>query len=345
MAHQARELLQRSIVVDGLFHRLLTDPPPTDGQKDIIDLLLGGGVTIINGTVVLDFYKNDFTIYCRGLHRFFLLEEACPEKVRLVRRYADVLQAKRDGKLGVILSMQGADALEHELRYVALLYKLGVRLIQITYNQRNNLGCGVFEPHDTGLTRFGQQAIYEMNRLGIVIDLSHVGHRTSLDAIEVSMDPAVFSHCGVKALNPHKRNLTDDQVRAVAAKGGVVGLCPHSVMCMKEREKRPTVDDFIDQIKYVADLVGEDHVGVGTDRWMRPTLGYKLERMEFERTLPGFFGKFSGMEKHVAGFNYYDEWENLVDHLLERGFSDTQIQKILGGNFCRVFQRVWEKAV
>jgi len=109
--------------------------------------------------------------------------------------------------------------------------------------------------------------------LGIVIDLSHVGHQTSLDAIEVSRDP----------------------------------------------------------------------VGVGTDRWMRPTLAYKLVRTEFERTLPGFFGEYSGEEKHVAGFNYYDEWESLVDHLLRRNFSDAQIEKILGGSFCRVFRQVWEK--
>ena len=343
MSSQARPLLQKSIVVDGLFHSLLIDPPPADGRKDTVDLLLAGGVNIINGTVILDFYRNDFPTYCRELYRFFVLEEACPEKVLLVRSYADLLQAKREGKLGVILSMQGADALEHDLRYVALLHRLGVRLIQITYNQRNNLGCGVFEPQDTGLTRFGQQAIYEMNRLGIVIDLSHVGHQTSLDAIEVSRDPVVFSHCGVKALNPHKRNLTDEQIRAVAAKGGMVGLCPHSVMCMKDRGTRPTADDFIDQIKHVADLVGEDHVGIGTDRWMRPTLAYKLVRTEFERTLPGFFGEFSGEEKHVAGFNYYDEWESLVDHLLRRSFSDAQIEKILGGNFCRVFRQVWEK--
>jgi membrane dipeptidase len=144
MSQQANELLHKSIVVDGLFHSLLIDPPPMDGRKDTVDLLLAGGVNIINGTVVLDYYKNDFPTFCRELHRFFVLEEACPEKVLLVRSYADILQAKRDGKLGIILSMQGADALEHDLRYVAMLYKLGVRLIQITYNQRNNLGCGVF---------------------------------------------------------------------------------------------------------------------------------------------------------------------------------------------------------
>lgn len=343
MSGRAKEVLKNSVVVDGLFHSLLNDLPPTDTTKDIIDLLIDGGVTVINATVVLDYYKNDFPIYIKELYRFFMLEEAYPEKVLIIRNYADIERAKKDNKLGLVLSMQGADSIEHDLRYITILYKLGVRLIQITYNQHNNLGSGVFESNDKGLTRFGQQTIYEMNRLGILLDLSHVGYKTSLDAIELSQDPAVFSHVSVKSLCEHPRNISDEQIRAVAAKGGLVGVCPHSVMCTKTKGSRPTVDDFIDHIEYIINLTGEDHVGIGTDRWMRPTLGYKLLRVEFERTLPGFFGSFSGEEKHVAGFNYYDEWENLTESLFKRGFSEAQVQKVLGGNFCRVFKQVWDK--
>lgn len=344
MSSDSKELLKRAIVVDGLCHTLIGDPPPAPPGKEIVDLILEGGVNVINATVILDYYKNDFTTYVKELYRFFVLEEAIPEKLLIVRNYADIVRAKNEGKLGVILSMQGADAIEHDIRYITILHKLGVRIIQITYNQRNNIGCGAYEPNDTGLTRFGQQAILEMNRLGILIDLSHVGYRTSLDAIEFSQDPVVFSHSSVKALNPHPRNITDEQIKAVAAKGGVVGLCPHSVMTvMKGRSSWPTVDDFIDHIAYVMDLVGEDFVGIGTDRWMRPTLAYKMLRVEFERTLPGFFGQFTGEQKHVDGFNFYDHWSNLVEHLQKRRFTDAQICKILGGNFVRVFKAVFDK--
>jgi len=342
MPEKHNQLYKDSVIIDGLFHTLLADPPPSV-DKNIVDLLIEGGVTAINATVVLDYYKNDFPTFVRELYRFFMLEEALPEKVLIVQNLSDLLKAKNENKLGVILSMQGADSIEHDLRFITLLYRLGVRIIQITYNQKNNLGCGVFEPNDTGLTRFGQQAIYEMNRLGIVVDLSHVGNKTSLDAIEVSKNPVIFSHSSVLSLCEHPRNITDEQIKRVAEKGGVVGICPHSVMCAKNKSSRPNVDNFIDHIEYVINLVGEDHVGIGTDRWMRPTLAYKMLRVEFERTLPGFFGTFSGNEKHVEGFNYYNEWENLVMKLGNRGFNSEQIQKIIGGNFLRIFKKVWDK--
>src|SRR5699024_9235401 len=277
------------------------------------------------------------------VYNFWLLEETFSERVLIVHNYGDLVKAKKENKLGIILSLQGADSIEHDLRYVTLLHKLGVRIIQITYNQRNNLGDGVFEPNDLGLTRFGQQAIYEMNRLGIVVDLSHVGHKTSLDAIETSTDPVIFSHSNVKKLCDNPRNLSDEQIKAATEKGGIIGLCPHSVFCIKDNSSRPTVDDFIDHIEYVMNLTGkDDHVGIGTDRWMRPTMGYEIVRKEFEQTLPGFFGSFSGNEKQVKGFNYYDEWENLIETLLKRNFTNNQISKILGGNLSRLFQQIWK---
>lgn len=236
MADKGNDLLKKGIVVDGLFHSLLDDPPPSHVDKTIIDLLLEGGVTVINTSVILDFYKNSFTDYLKQLYRFFILEEAYPDKFILVKKYADILQAKKENKLAVILSMQGADSIEHDLRYITILYRLGVRLIQITYNQRNNLGCGVYEQDDTGLTRFGQQAIYEMNRLGIVVDLSHVGYKTSLDAIEVSKDPVVFSHVSVKSLCEHPRNIKDEQIKKSPPKEASLGFALILLCVVKSEE-------------------------------------------------------------------------------------------------------------
>src|SRR5690606_15081255 len=155
---------------------------------------------------------------------------------------------------------------------------------------------------------------------------------TSLEAMQESDDPVVFSHSGVKGLVDHPRNLSDEQVRAVAASGGVVGLCPHSIMCQRG-DGRPTLDDYIDQLAYVGDLVGIEHVAVGTDRFMHQTLAYRLIRTAYERTVRGFFGQFDGDSKHVEGFNGLEEWPNLTRRLIERGFHHDDIEAILGLNF------------
>ena len=271
------------------------------------------------------------------------MEETCPDKVIIATQSADIERAKAEGKLAVIMSTQGAFCFEQDLRYISLLNRLGLKIVQLTYNQQCHIGSGAFEGNDTGLTRFGQQCIYEMNRVGMLIDLSHVGRRTSLDAIATSSDPVIFSHSSCYDVAKHTRNANDEQIKALAAKGGVICLCPHSVMCNEDQSTWPTVDRYIDHIAHVADLVGIDYIGIGTDRWKRPTLDYLMGRVEFERTCPNWFGKFDGNQKHVQGFNYFDEWDNLVDHMLARGFGQADIEKVLGGNLMRVFRQVWDK--
>lgn len=337
-------VLKKSIAIDTLFHGLFTDPPfECSPDKDIVDILLDGGVTAISTTVTDDNYPASFTDCCKEIHKYYLLEETCPEKVVVATSAADIERAKKEGKLAVILSTQGAFVFEQDLRYISLLNKLGLKIVQLTYNQQCFIGSGVFEPEDKGLSRFGQQCIYEMNRVGMLIDLSHVGYRTSMEAIETSMDPVVFSHSSCKAVSNHVRNASDEQIKALAKKGGVIGLCPHSVMCDEDQSRWPTVDRYIDHMVHVAELAGVDAIGIGTDRWKRPTLDYRMGRVEFERTCPNWFGKFDGTRKHVQGFNYFDEWENLADHLLRRGFHEDEVGKILGGNLLRLYRRVWDK--
>ncbi len=344
MKISGKEILKDSIVIDTLFHGLLTDPPfECTESKDIIDILLEGGVTSISTTVVDDNYPSSFTECCKEMHKYYLLEETYPEKVIIVSSAADILRAKKENKLAVIMSTQGAYVFEDDLRYISLLSKLNMKIVQITYNQQGLLGSGVFEPNDSGLSRFGQQCIYEMNRVGIIIDLSHVGYKTSMDAIEVSNDPVIFSHSSCKSIANHTRNATDEQIKACAAKGGVIGLCPHSVMCDEDQSKWPTVDRYIDHMIHIANIASVDAIGIGTDRWKRPSMDYKMGRVEFERTVPGWFGKFSGNCKHVNGFNYFNDWENLAERLLARGFTDEEAKKILGGNLLRVYSKVWDK--
>lgn len=341
---EAKRILKQSYAIDALFHGLFTDPPfDCAPGRTIVDILLEGGVTAISTTIVDDNYPSSFTDCCKAIHQYYLLEETLPEKVIIATKSADIEQAKREGKLAVIMSTQGAFCFEQDLRYISLLNRLGLKIVQLTYNQQCHIGSGAFETHDNGLSRFGQQCIYEMNRVGMLIDLSHVGRRTCLEAIETSADPVILSHSSCYNVAKHTRNANDEQIKALASKGGVICLCPHSVMCNEDQSTWPTVDRYIDHMVHVAELVGVDYIGIGTDRWKRPTLDYLMGRVEFERTCPNWFGKFDGNQKHVQGFNYFDEWDSLADHMLARGFCENEIQKVFGGNLMRVFQQVWDK--
>lgn len=345
MKLKAEEILNKSIIIDVLWHAMLDDPPlECTKDKTIVDLLLEGGVNTVSTTIIADTYgETSFTDGCKAIYDYYLLEETLPSKVKIIKNSEDIFSAAKDGKLGVIMSTQGSEIVEQDLRFITIVHKLGLRIMQITYNQKGSMGCGVYEPNDTGLTRLGQQSIYEMNRLGILIDLSHVGHKTSLDTIEVSNDPVIFSHSSVKKICNHPRNVTDEQIKALADKGGVLGLCPHSVMCSNDCNKQPDVNTFIDHMVYVANLVGVEHIGIGTDRFVRPTLHYMMSRKSFERTLPGFFGPYDGFSKHVKGFNYMNDWENLIENMIKRNFTEDEIRKIIGLNLIRVFKQVWDK--
>lgn len=233
--------------------------------------------------------------------------------------------------------------MQSDLRKISLAYKLGLRIVQVTYNNECSFGCGSYVKHDTGLTHFGEQAIIEMNRVGMVIDVSHVGHVTALQTIEASQDPVIYSHSGVQALTKHVRNTNDEHIKALAKKGGVLCVCPHCIMNTNNQDVRPTVDDYINSFIHIAEVTGSmDHAGIGTDRWSRNTMANDIKRVGFERTTKGFFGKFDGNSKHVEGFNYYNEWENLVEHMLARNISEADCKKLLGGNLLRVWKQVWK---
>ncbi len=342
MSEQAKSLMQNGYVVDCLFHDMIEDPPlHCTADRTLVDMVLEGGVTTVSTTIKADTYGTlGFMDLCRELYQYYLFEETLSNKAKLIYTYQDIVDAKKAGKLGIIMSTQGADVIENDIRLISMAYKLGLRIVQITYNQNGHIGSGVFEPTDLGLTRFGQQAIYEMNRVGMLIDLSHVGYKTTMDAMAVSKKPVVFSHSSVKALCKNRRNLADDQIKACAQTGGVICLCPHSVFCTDENSI-PDVDVFINHMKYVADLVGVEYIGIGTDRFVQPTLLHLMSRTEFSRTLPGFFGPYGVENKQVTGFNHFNDWENLADNMLRRGFSESDVGKVLGNNLMRVFKDLW----
>lgn len=344
MNEQVKRILRSNVIVDGLFHAILKDPPPECGiGKDIVDMILEGGVNCLSNSILDDVYPENFKHLCHEVYDHFLLQDVMPEKLLVVEKFDDIRRAKDEGKLALILSTQGTDSFEGDVRFVSLAYKLGLRVMQITYNYECAVGSGAYAASDNGLTHFGRQVITEMNRVGMVIDVSHVGPTTAMQAIERSEKPVIYSRSGIKGIANHVRNVSDDHIRAIVQNHGVIGLCPHCVFTTESRQERPTVNDYINAMLYVADIAGNmDHIGIGTDRWSRDTMGNSFKKVGFERTTKGFFGGFDSNSKHVLGFNYYDEWENLASCMLDRGISEEDVGKILGGNLLRVYQLNWK---
>lgn len=244
----------------------------------------------------------------------------------------DIEAAKASGRIAIVLHFQGGTPLEYDANLVEAFYRLGVRVIQLTYNERNPLGDGCTERTDSGLSDLGAQAIAEMNRLGIVVDLSHVGHRTSMEAVEASSAPVVFSHSNASAVCGSPRNLTDDQIRAAAASGGVIGI--NAFPAFVSKDPVPTVQHLLDHIDYMVRRVGDDHVGLGFDFATETEDDY-----EYFKYKADVYPKPPWV--YPAGIDGFEKIPNVTRGLVARGYSNDTIRKIVGGNFLRVFRQVW----
>jgi membrane dipeptidase len=263
-----------------------------------------------------------------------------------VLRVDDIARAKKDGKLGIIFHFQNTQPLERNAGLVEVYYRLGVRMMQLTYNLKNWVGDGCDELTDAGLSLFGRQVIREMNRVGMVVDLSHTGYRTTMDAMEVCEATPVFSHSGVKAVHDSPRNLRDDQVKAVAAKGGVIGLNGFPAFVSKRRW--PTVDDLVDHAAHIANLVGTDHISVGIDyyhgQWpfasAQEAAAMYAEALRSGRWRPGTYPK--PPYRYARGIEVPSKLGALTATLLARGFGEKDVRKIMGENLVRVFTNVWK---
>ena len=238
--------------------------------------------------------------------------------------------------MGFIFGFQDTSPIQDNERLLSVYHALGVKIIQLTYNHQNLVGGGCMLPEDKGLTAFGLKVIAEMNRLGILIDLSHCGPRTSMEAIEVSQEPVAFTHANPIALADHPRNKTDEALKALAAKGGVVGVA--TLPAMLTGQKHATLDDYLAAIDYMVNLLGIDHVGLGPDF---------MEDMPEEILASALKGlSTSEKEKYfstkvIQGFESISECPRVTSELLSRGYSMGQVEKIMGGNWLRLYEEVW----
>ena len=256
----------------------------------------------------------------------------------LVGKVADLDAAKAKQKIAVIMGLQNADEFR-EPKDVKAFYELGLRCAQLTYNTQNLIGSGSTERVDGGISDYGIEIIKAMNEVGMLVDVSHSGDKTTLDAIELSPKPIAFTHSNCRALNNHPRLKTDEAIRKLAAKGGVMGI---TGVRMFVKDKEPTtVEDIVDHIDHVVKLVGIDHVGIGSDADL---MGYDhMPADQYKQLKAGYKASYAFRDKiDTDGFDHPRKVYDLTAALIRRGYSDSNIQAVLGGNFRRLLGSTWK---
>jgi len=269
-----------------------------------------------------------------------------PEVLSRVRTAADIGKAKKNKRTGMVYGVQDGVAFETDLDRLDDLHALGLRVVQPTYNRRNLLGDGCLEPANAGLSRTGIEAIERMNALGILVDLSHCGRQTAADAIRLSKKPVAFTHTGCQALADHPRNRTDEELRAVADKGGVSGIY---FMPYLSEGRQPTASDIVRHLEHMVQVAGEDHVSIGTDGNISPTTVDDKFKEAFakntrERREAGIAAPWETETGYLfaADLNTPRRLATLAMMLADRRHSAARIEKILGGNLLRVFGETWK---
>jgi membrane dipeptidase len=294
----------------------------------------GSGVTCLFEAVPA--LPEDFDESMELLGRYRSLVEAEPGLVTAVRA-EDIRQAKQNGKQAVMYQLE-PQTMGRDLNRIEVAYGLGIRMMLLTFNTRNYIGDGCSERTDCGLSYLGIEMVERLNDIGILIDLSHCGVQTSLDAIKFSADPVLFNHTGARALNPPVTRLkTDEQIRAVADKGGLIGISaiPNQLSSKPEQG----IEDMLNHIDYVANLVGIEHVVIGLDNTFH-------DQVAFHRKLAA--SKSVDLEKsgitlaadYMYGIESPLEWRNIVRGLVSRGYADNEIEGIVSGNALRVMEEV-----
>lgn len=319
-------LHEKSIVIDGLII--------SNFGREVFEDMRKGGLTAANCTCCV---WEGFTDTMRNVMRWKEWFREHGDLIRQVYTTADIVAAKQEGKTGIILGWQNVSGIEDQIGYLALFKELGVGVIQMAYNTQNLIGTGCYESKDGGLSDFGHEVVAEMNRLGILCDLSHVGPKTSEDVIRASTKPVAYSHCLPAGLKAHPRNKSDEQLKFIVDRGGFVGVTMFPPFL--KRGPQATVEDYVEAIDYVSNICGEQNVGIGTDftqGYGKPFFDWITHDKGYGRKLTDF-----GDVINPEGIRTIGEWPNLTAAMERRGWNTGKIEGIIGGNWLSTLREVW----
>ena len=290
------------------------------GQIDIPRTKMGGVDCLLFAMYVSPQYSSRLLRLVQMLDAFHVEVEKNPDTISIATSHKEIINTVNDGKIAAVISVEGGEPLEGKIESLRIIYRLGVRSLTLTHFPRNDLGDGSGADSGSHLTDFGKEVVREMNRLGMIVDISHLNETGFWDVIDLSEDPILATHSNCKSLCSHHRNLNDDQINAMAEKGGVINLsfCAGFIkdgvgFGDPEALKKVTILDWLDHLDHAVEIVGTDHVGIGSD-------------------LDGGCG--------FPGLDDITRFPDLTQGMVSRGYSDQDIEKILGGNNLRVFKKV-----
>lgn len=293
------------------------------------------------GMKLCDIAKQDFVIHCKKVD--------------------DIIEAYKTGKLAWVGSIESASCIENEVDRIDVLYGLGIRCMGVNYSESNMLGTGLKELRDGGLTDFGYDALVRMNKLGMLVDVSHVSDQTALDVINLSKPPVVISHAGARTLTPTSRMFPDEVIQALAERDGVIGIEAAPNITVTAKHPVHSIESYMEHVEYCIELVGIDHVGCGPDTSYSDHVGMYIYNLENARRLGlGHYPRpdresaktqFLGIEmdlealrnlKYVRGMeNPTDSIQNVARWMVKHGYSDSEVSKIIGGNALSLLKKVW----
>jgi membrane dipeptidase len=322
----ANALHNNSVVIDGLI--------VSRWSRSVFESMHKGGLTAVNCT-------------CGLWEGFETSMRAVAQWKEWIREHADILmhvytvddiaRAKREDKVGIILGWQNSVGFGEDLRLIPLFRELGLRVVQMTYHTANMAGSGCLESVDGGLTDFGRDLVAALNQERILIDLSHVGTRTSADTIHASKKPVAYTHCAPKALKDHPRNKTDEELRLIAQHGGMVGVTMFPPFMRRGNDS--TLDDYLDAIEHTINVCGEDHVGIGTDF----TQDVTPEGLQYFVKDKGYGRRLLDIKEVVnpKEFGRIEQFPNLTAGMERRKWGEGRIRKVIGENWIRAFGETW----
>ena len=313
-------------------------------SEEIFQQIQDGGMSAIHVTIC---YHEDFDEMVQNVTDWNDRFETYADKIFLGRTASDVLKAQQEGRTAIFFGFQNCSPIEDDIALVEVCYKLGARFMQLTYNNQSLLATGCYEENDSGVTRMGKQVIKEMNRVGLVVDMSHSADRSTMDAIEISERPIAITHANPSFWHPALRNKSNEILKALGESDGMLGFSvyPHHL----KDNSDCTIESFCEMIASTADLIGISHIGIGSDlcqnqpdsvvEWMRN--GTWTNERDFGEGSAGF----AGFPDQPSWFRDNRDFKNIASGLKDFGFSSDDVAAVMGGNWLNFFESSFNQKI